>query len=151
VYPDERVAGFIQENFLPARVHVKNQPEDFRRLGERYGAPWTPTLLVLDPDGTERHRIEGFLPAEDLLAQLMLGLGHSAVARQQWDAAKRRFEDVLKRFPETEAAPEALYWRGVARYKASNDSSALADTAREFTRRYQDSMWAKKASVWGTR
>jgi hypothetical protein len=148
VYPDERVARFIEENFLPARVHVKKQPEDFRRLGQRYNSQWTPTLLVLDPDGTERHRVEGFLPAEDLLAQLLLGLGHSAFARQQWDEAERRFREVVDRFPGTEAAPEALYWAGVTRYKAKGDATALADTAREFKRRYQGSSWAKKASVW---
>lgn len=148
MYPDERVARFVTTNFLPARVHLKEQAEDYRRLGERYGAQWTPTLLVIDPGGTERHRIEGFLPAEDLLAQLTLGLGHSAFAHQQWDEAERRFREVLSRFPNTEAAPEALYWAGVARYKATHDGTALSDTAREFTRRYQDSTWAKKASVW---
>jgi hypothetical protein len=148
VYPDERVARFIQENFLPVRVHVQNQPEDFRRLGQRYNAPWTPALLILDPEGTERHRIEGFLPAEDLLAQLTLGLGHSAFARQQWEEAERRFVEVVDRFPNTEAAPEALYWKGVARYKRTSDAGALAETGREFTRRYQGSSWAKKASVW---
>jgi hypothetical protein len=148
VYPDERVARFIQENFLPARVHVKDQAADFKRFGERYNAQWTPTLLVLDPEGVERHRIEGFLPAEDLLAQLPLGLGHSAFARQQWDEAERRFREVVERFPNTEAAPEALYWAGVARYKGKGDAKALGETAREFSRRYQGSSWAKKASVW---
>jgi hypothetical protein len=148
VYPDDRVARFVQDNFLPARVHVKDQPEDFRRFGQRYNAQWTPALLVIDPDGTERHRIEGFLPVDDLLAQLMLGLGHSAFARQQWDEAERRFREVVDRFPGTEAAPEALYWAGVSRYKAKGDASALAETAREFKRRYQSSSWAKKSSVW---
>ncbi|HEU4680308.1 MAG TPA: tetratricopeptide repeat protein [Gemmatimonadales bacterium] len=148
VYPDERVARFIQENFLPARVHVKDQAAEFRRLGERYNAQWTPTLLVLDPEGTERHRIEGFLPAEDVLAQLTLGLGHSAFARQQWDEAERRFREVVERYPNTEAAPEALYWAGVARYKGKGDAKALGETAQEFSRRYKDTSWAKKASVW---
>lgn len=45
-------------------------------------------------------------------------------------------------------APEALYWAGVSRYKATNDAAALAGTADAFARRYQDSVWAKKASVW---
>jgi hypothetical protein len=148
VYPDERVARFITDNFLPARVHVREQADDFKRLGERYSALWTPTLLVLDPDGTERHRIEGFLPADDLVAQLALGLGHSAFARKEWKEAERWFREVVERFPKTDAAPEALYWAGVARYKASNDASALAETADAFARRYLGSAWAKKASVW---
>jgi TolA-binding protein len=148
VYPDERVTRFINENFIAARVHVKDQPDDYRRLGQRYGAQWTPTLLVIDSGGTERHRIEGFLPAEDLMAQLLLGLAQSAFAREQWDEAERRFREVVERFPDSEAAPESLYWAGVARYKGRGDVSALAETGREFTRRYQDSSWAKKASVW---
>jgi hypothetical protein len=148
VYPDERVDRFVRDNFIPARVHVKDQPDDFRRLGQRYNAQWTPTLLVIDPDGTERHRVEGFLPVEDLLAQLTLGLGHSAFARGQWEEAEKRFREDVDRFPGTEAAPEALYWAGVSRYKAKGDASALGQTAHEFSRRYQDSSWAKKASVW---
>src|SRR2546423_639106 len=50
--------------------------------------------------------------------------------------------------PDTGAAPEALYWAGVARYKATNDPSALEQTAQAFAQRYQDTAWAKKASVW---
>jgi hypothetical protein len=148
VYPDERVARFIQDNFIPARVHIKEQSEDYRRFSQRYHAQWTPTLLVIDPEGNERHRIEGFLPADDLTAQLALGLGHSAFARERWDEAERRFREVVDRFPKTESAPEALYWTGVARYKGKGDVSALSETGREFTRRYQDTSWAKKASVW---
>jgi hypothetical protein len=130
-------------------VHVKDQPEDFRRFGQRYGAQWTPTLLVLDPEGIERHRVEGFLPAQDLLPQLMLGLGHSEFSREHWEAAERHFRQIVDRFPYSDAAAEAMYWSGVSRYKASGDAAALGDTARAFTRRYQESSWAKKASVWG--
>jgi tetratricopeptide (TPR) repeat protein len=149
VYPDERVARFIQENFIPARIHAREQAEDFKRFGQRYNAQWTPTILVIDPGGAERHRIEGFLPADDLLAQLTLGLGHSAFARGRWEEAERWFRQVVERYPKTEAAPEALYWAGVAKYKAKGDATALAETGKEFTRRYQESSWAKKASVWG--
>jgi hypothetical protein len=148
VYPNERVARFIQDNFIPARVHAKDQAEDFRRFGQRYNAQWTPTLLVIDPQGLERHRIEGFLPADDLLSQLVLGLGHSAFAGEQWEEAERRFREVVDRFPDSEAAPEALYWAGVSRYKGKGDPKALGETARAFSQRYKDSSWAKKASVW---
>lgn len=110
---------------------------------------WTPTLLVLDPGGVERHRVEGFLPAEDLIAQLMLGLGHSAFARKDWGEAERWFGQVAERFAQSDAGPEALYWVGVARYRRTNDPAALAATAEAFSKRYQDTPWAKKASVWG--
>ncbi len=127
---------------------MKEQAEDFKRLGERFSAQWTPTILELDPDGVERHRIEGFLPADDFLAQLMLGLGHATFKREDWKEAERRFREVLERFPEGDAAPEALYWAGVARYKGSHDAAALEETAKAFARRYTDTSWAKKASIW---
>jgi hypothetical protein len=148
VWPDPRVVRLVNENFITARVHPREQPEDFKRFGERYAAQWTPTILELDPDGQERYRVEGFLPADDLLVQLELGLGHMAFKEGRFTDAERWFKDVTDRSPETEAAPEAVYWAGVSRYKGNNDAKALADTAQAFDRRYQTSSWAKKASVW---
>jgi tetratricopeptide (TPR) repeat protein len=148
VFPDERVARFITEHFVPARVHVKEQAEDFNRLGQEFNAFWTPTQLILEPDRTERHRIEGFLPTEDFLAQLTLGLAKAAFARQQWDEAEKHFREVVEKYPDTSAAPEALYWAGVSRYKRTNDPAALRETASEFTRRYTDSDWAKRTTIW---
>ena len=129
-------------------MHVREQAADFKRLGERFSAQWTPTILIIDPTGTERHRVEGFLPADDLLAELTLGLGHSAFARSEFSEAEKRFRELLERFPNSEVAAEAQYWAGVSRYKATNDAAALGETARQFTQRFQDSTWAKKASVW---
>jgi TolA-binding protein len=148
VYPQAEVATLIEKNFIPARVHVREQPEDFQRFGERYGAQWTPTILELDPDGREQHRIEGFLEADAFLAQLELGLAKIAFSAKRWQDAERRFRDIVDRHSQTDAAAEALYWAGVSRYKASGEASALADTAAAFSTRYQNSPWATKASVW---
>lgn len=148
MWPDERVARFVNENFLPARVHVKDPDGAFKRISERFEAPWTPTILVLDPDGIEQHRIEGFLPAEDLLTQLMLGRARIAFQAQQWADAERRYRQIVDQFPNTDAAAEALYWAGVAPYKASGNPASLKATGEAFSKRYQTSTWAKKASVW---
>lgn len=139
---------FVDEHFLPARVNVREQPEDFKRLGERFGAEWTPTILLLDPTGTERHRIEGFLPADDFMAQLGLGLGRVEFSAGDFAEAERQLREVVARHPDSDAAPEALYWAGVAKYKATNDAAALQETGEAFRQRYQDSAWAKKSSVW---
>jgi outer membrane protein assembly factor BamD (BamD/ComL family) len=116
---------------------------------ERFNVQWTPTILLRGPAGKEHHRIEGFLDVDDFLAQLTLGLGKIAFANQEWDRAGRWHDQVLERYPSTDAAPEAQYWRGVTRYKATNDPAALAATTAAFKERYSDSTWAKKASVWG--
>jgi thioredoxin-like negative regulator of GroEL len=137
------VSGFIAGHFIPVKIHIKEQPATFKR----FGAQWTPTLVVLDPDGSERYRFEGYLPASDFLAQLELGLAKSAFAREQWADATRNFRAIVQQFPQSDAAPEALYWAGVARYKAG-DSNALKETAAQFKAQYPESAWAKKASVW---
>jgi hypothetical protein len=149
VWPDERVVKFVTENFIPARVHVRDDSALFQKYGEKYGAQWTPTILELDPDGVERHRIEGFLPNDDFLSQLMLGRAQIAFAQQQWDEAEKRFREIVDKFPNTDAAPEALYWAGVSQYKGSNNSVFLKNTANAFKEQYQDTTWAKKSSVWG--
>ena len=139
--------SFIKTHFVPVRVHVKDQKDEFKRLGERFSAQWTPTILIVNSEGTVRHRIEGFLPVEDFLTQLKLGIGHAAFAEGQFATAEERFRDVVDQHGFTDAAPEALYWAGVSRYKATNNPQALKETADAFAK-YPDTSWAKKASVW---
>jgi len=148
VYPNPRVVDFITTQFIPVRVHARENAADFKRLGDRFNAHWTPTTLLIDRGGTERHRIEGFLPIDDFLSQLALGLAKAAFARQDYPAAERLYRDVVDRFPDTDAAPEAQYWTGVSKYRTTNDPSALKATSQAFRERYGDSTWAKKASVW---
>ena len=148
MWPDERVVSFVNENFIPARVHVKEDAEAYRRFADKYNAQWTPTILELDSDGVEHYRIEGFLPNDDFLAQLMLGRAHMDFKQGKFPEAEKRFREIVEKFPNTDAGPEALYWAGVSRYKATHDSAPLKETAQAFKTRYQDSSWAKKASVW---
>lgn len=116
---------------------------------QRFGVDWTPTVLILDADGKTQHKIEGFLPAEEFLGQLQLGLGHAEFTNENFADAERQFRNVCENLAGTDSAAEAMYWAGVSRYKASNDGSALKATAQAFKERYQNSIWAKKASVWG--
>ena len=148
MWPDERVVRFVNESFLPARVHVKDDAEEFKRYGQKYNAQWTPTILLLDPDGEERWRVEGFLPQDDFLGQLMLGRAQMDFKQGKWAEAEKRLRELMEKLPKSDAAPEAQYWAGVSKYKASNDPAALKATAKAFTTRYKDSSWAKKASIW---
>ena len=135
----------ISSNFIPAKFHIKEQPQTFKR----FGVQWTPTLLVLTPDGVEAHRIDGFLPVDDLLAQLTLGLGKVSFKQEKYGEAEKHFRAVVENFPSTEAAPEAAYWAGVSGYKASNDAGKLKETHQFLQAKYPASEWARKAMVWG--
>jgi TolA-binding protein len=138
------VAGLIQENFVPVKIHVKENAAAF----ERFGAQWTPTIIIADPEGKERYRFEGYLPPEEFMAQLELGLAKVAFTKNDFARAEELYKDIVRRFPKSAAAPEALYWAGVSKYKASNDPAALKQTAEAFRSEYGDTQWAKKASVW---
>lgn len=102
----------------------------------------------MDPDGVERARIEGYLPKNEFRAQLEMGLARIAFMSKQWEDAEKRYADVAAHYPETPAAPEAVYWRGVSRYQESHDAAVLASVAAELAGSYHDSVWAQKASVW---
>ena len=143
MYTDPAVQKLIHGSFTPARFHIKEQPGAF----PRFGAEWTPTVIVSTPDGKERHRIEGFLPKEDFLAQLRLGLAHAARESGDFKTAEARYGE-LTNDKSPDVAAEAVYWAGVSKYKATNDGSALAETARNMRKRFPDSTWMKKASVW---
>jgi hypothetical protein len=146
VYPDPDVTAMVSK-FAPVRLHIKEQPKEF----DRFGAEWTPTVIVLDPASrAERHRIEGFLPKLDFLAQLGIGRGQFAFGRQQWEEAERAFRQVAERHTGTDAGAEGVYWGGVSRYKRTGDAGALAETWEALRRSYPDSVWTKKASVWGS-
>ena len=148
MYTDPRVIDLVTTSLHPVRIHVREDADAWKRIGGELGVQWTPTILILDSAGLERHRIEGFLPADDFLAQVALGLAKVAFSRSDFADAERRYRAIVETYPNTETASEALYWAGVSKYKASNDPTALQDTAKAFTQRYQDSSWAKKSSVW---
>jgi TolA-binding protein len=105
-------------------------------------------VLILDPNGEERFRIEGYLPTNEFRAQLELALARVAFMSKDWAEAERRYSDVLDRYPESKAAPEALYWKGVSHYKATNDHTILGQLPQMFRDQYPDSIWALKTAAW---
>lgn len=129
---------------MPLEAHIKEHPAYFHR----FDAVWTPTILVLDSNGKERWRIEGYLPKDEFRAQLEMGLARVAFMHKQWTEAERRYAGVLERYPASKVAPEALYWKGVSRYNATKDHTVLGEMPGEFKEKYPDSVWALKTAAW---
>lgn len=138
------VSALVNESLIPVKVHIKEQPASFHR----FESNWTPTMILLDPEGHERYRFVGYLPPDEYQAHILMGLGKIAFAHKKWADAERWFRRIVDEFPNAEVAPEALYWVGVCRYKATNDHHVLNDIAQQITRRYPQSSWAKRSSVW---
>lgn len=105
-------------------------------------------MILAEPDGTERYRFSGFLPTDDFLAELQLGLGRAAFSRGQFKDAETDFNAVVHDHAQSVAVPEAIYWRGVSAYKATNNPEPLKRAGETLREKYPASEWAKKSSVW---
>ena len=105
-------------------------------------------MLLLDCEGKERVRLEGYLPNSDFVAALESGLGRMAFVHKKYADAERWYDDVVKRFGQCHSAPGAMYWRAVARYRATNDHTVLTKVAEELQNTYPSSVWAVKAIPW---
>ena len=125
-------------------AHIKEHAAWFHR----FDVSWTPTVLILDSKGVERYRIEGYLPKDEFEAQLEMGLGRVAFKAKKWADATRLYSEVVEKFSDTAAAPEARYWRAVSRYKDTNDHTVLGAAAQELQEQAPQSLWSKKAVPW---
>jgi hypothetical protein len=142
-YPETRVAEFIANHFVPARVQVKQSP----RLVEEYLVSWTPNVVIADGEDHVHYRVEGYLSPTEFIARLSLGLGKFWLNAKQFEDARGRFEEVAQRHPGTEAGAEALYWLGVVQYKLSHDPAELRAGWRRLTSEYAASEWARRTKI----
>lgn len=104
-------------------------------------------MLLLDIEGRERVRLEGYLPNNDFMAALTSGLGRIAFVEKKYTDAERWY-GVVANFDGAHSAPEATHWRAVAHFKATNDHTVLDAVAEELRSRYPSSEWASKAIPW---
>ena len=70
---------------MPLSAHIKEHPVYFHR----FDALWTPTVLIFDPKGVERSRLEGYLPKDEFRAWLELGLARVAFMSKAWAEAEK--------------------------------------------------------------
>ena len=140
-FPHLDVANFITDRMVPLRVEASS-----RSLASDFRVVWTPTLIVLDYYGKEHQRTLGFLPPDEMVASLLLGIGKVGVENDQFNEAVIQFNTLLNGYPKSSAAPEAVYLRGVARYKSSHAVGALQDIYRQLLAEYPESAWTKRAA-----
>src|SRR5574341_722609 len=114
-YSDAKVQKFLVEEFIPLRSQCYwDKPTE---LMQEYGVQWTPTFVVHAPDGKEHHRFVGYVPSDDLIAQLGLGIGKIYYDTNRFAEAIDRFKMVIERHPNAGATPEAVFLLGVSGFK----------------------------------
>ncbi|HEV2108900.1 MAG TPA: hypothetical protein VGR16_11605, partial [Thermomicrobiales bacterium] len=120
-YRDPSVIQTINENVIPVQVKTKDPDEAARAVMRRYLQVWTPTILLISPDGSVYHEWSGYLPPDLYAAHLLLGRGKAALKEERFDVARQLFDEVSNLHPLSDVAPEALYWAAVASYKGSGN------------------------------
>ena len=139
-YPNEKVAEFVEKHMVPIQVMFNAQP-----LATDFKVKWTPTVITLDEEGNEHHRTVGFLSPEEFIPSLMLGMGKAHFDREKFEGAMALFDRLLKDYPKSDAAPEAVYLRGVAQYKSSHNAKPLKEAYEKLQAEYPSSEWTKRA------
>lgn len=139
-YPNAKVIDFINQNLIPLRVLWDQQP-----LSTDFNIQWTPSLLVLDQEGKEQHRTVGFLSPEELIPSLLLGMGNGHFNKNEFKEALGCYDTILADYPVSDAAPEAVFQRGVSLFKGAHDPKPLKEAYERLREAYPTSQWTKRA------
>jgi tetratricopeptide (TPR) repeat protein len=140
-YPDDKVIKFVDFNFVPVQINVSNQA-----LVEQFKVNWTPTIILLDAEGNEVHRVVGFLPPEEFIPTFMVAKGKWYFNAGQQPEAQGMFDEALRDYPNSAAAAEAVFFMGVSRYKMTHDAKPLRAAYETLTAKYPGSEWTKRAA-----
>jgi len=147
-YPDARVEALLSTSFRCVQLDIGKRAPDAHELIRMARPLWTPTLMFLDPRGIEVRRAVGYLPPEQLLAEAQIALGLVDLLHARNGDARDRFSKAVDADTRGHAAPEALFWAGIAVYrKEGRDRAVLAREWRELWRRYPESTWADTVNV----
>ena len=139
-FQNNDVANYILEKMVTLRVPASNNP-----LASDFRVAWTPTFVILDYYGKEYQRTVGFIPADEMVGSTLLGMGKVSLDYGQFSEAVIQFNTLLNGCPDCASAPEAVYLRGVARFKTSHAPSALKEIYQQLLAQYPESEWTKRA------
>ncbi|MGW8287167.1 MAG: hypothetical protein ACWGOD_02920 [Desulfobulbales bacterium] len=139
-YPDQVVSDFINRNYVPLKIPFNAKP-----LSRDFNIKWTPTLITLDAEGQEHHRSVGYLAPDAFIASALLGIGKYHFDHDHYQDALHFFEKVISDYADGDYTPEAIYFRGISRYKNTKSRTHLKETYETLNSRYPDNEWTKKA------
>ncbi|HKA17952.1 MAG TPA: DUF255 domain-containing protein [Blastocatellia bacterium] len=141
-YADPDVARYIAEHFVSVRINQSENQGSFDKMR----IIWTPTNTVCNSHGTELDRWTGYLPPNQFLPRIILASARAAMSKGDWTDAIEILNEITVTYEDSLAAPEALYWLGVAHWKTTSDFDRLSNTWWRLMKEYPGSEAAAKAS-----
>jgi tetratricopeptide (TPR) repeat protein len=143
-YPNNSVRDLLLEYAIP--VQINNTDAANNKLLHQIHHIWTPDIRILDYNGDELYRFDGFLPPPEFSARLLCGIAMAYLRSKRFDQAEAVYERVLREYSTSYAAPEAQYYLGVTRYRRDPDSDELLTQWVELRSRYPNSEYRVKQS-----
>ena len=102
-YPSPLTIEFVDRNLIAHRISMNTpgtKPMEF-------GIQYTPTVVIVDGRGKEQHRNVGFVPPEEFVPFLMLGVAKAYSHHKRFNQALAMLDKLLGRYPRSRSAPEA--------------------------------------------
>jgi len=143
-YPSELVIEAVTQNAVPVQLD-NTVKENFVAL-QRLHHIWTPDLRVLNHNGDELYRWDGFLPPAEFAPRMLCGFAMAHLREKRFAQAEKLYADVLRRFSTSYAAPEAAYYLGVTRYRNDPEGDDLLTQWDKLRSRYPMSEYRVKQS-----
>lgn len=139
-YPKQDVIDLMDKHVIPVRIPFDSP------LAKEFEVKWTPGLLFLDKNRKAHHLIIGFLPPEELIPAILLGVGKTFFDSNEFQRAIEALNEVMERHPSSHAAPEAVYFRGVSQYKKTHSAEPLKQVYEKLQAEYPETEWAERAA-----
>lgn len=115
-------------------------------LFKTYAITWTPTIIIMDPEGEEHYRFTGFLPPAEFSAAIILEGAKTELDLKNYDLAIKCFDEVIEKYPGTFAVPESIFYLHVAKYLSTHDPKNLRAGFDVLAKEFPGSVWATKAT-----
>lgn len=140
-YASREVVEFLNSGrCLPLMASVADEEHS-----DRYLMRWTPFHMIMDSDGLCHQKSYGFQPPSEFIPWVLLGLAQAEIWRKNWPDALNLLEEVISGWPKSAAAPEAVFMRGVAGKRLTQDVNYLKAAYHKLVEEYPESPWAFRA------
>lgn len=144
-YPEPGVVKTVNDSYIALQINTKEA--EAKPLVERFRQVWTPDLRILDADGFEFYRWNGYLPPFEFLPQMLAAEAQAYLRQKRVKKAAELYDKIIERFPTSRIAPEAAYYAAVANYRASENPKELEKGWKKLRNLYPMSDWRLKQTM----
>lgn len=102
-YPDPATVRLFHDHLVAVRAQVRSEPV----LAQKFAVRYTPTVVILDEEGIERHRSIGFLPPQEFVPSMLLGIGKAYYEKRRFEKAATVLGRLLSAYPQSSFVSEA--------------------------------------------